>query len=214
MSNETLEYISLFSSVFEPELLAEIEAKSMLMKVSGGETIMRIGSPVRAVPLVISGIIKVSRVNEEGQEILLYYIRKGETCAMSFTCWMTTQVSSVEGVAEEDSVLLAIPGKVVDEWLLKYPTWKKFVMTTILDGFTEIIKSIDDIAFKKMDDRLIIYLKGKSRATGSTLINLTHKQIGEELGTNRVVVSRLLKKLENDNRLLLYRNQIKLLRDL
>lgn len=214
MSNETLEYISLFSSVFEPELLAEIEAKSMLMKVSGGETIMRIGSPVRAVPLVISGIIKVSRVNEEGQEILLYYVRKGETCAMSFTCWMTTQVSSVEGVAEEDSVLLAIPGKVVDEWLLKYPTWKKFVMTTILDGFTEIIKSIDDIAFKKMDDRLIIYLKGKSRATGSTLINLTHKQIGEELGTNRVVVSRLLKKLENDNRLLLYRNQIKLLRDL
>ena len=214
MSNETLEYISLFSSVFEPELLAEIEAKSMLMKVSGGETIMRIGSPVRAVPLVISGIIKVSRVNEEGQEILLYYVRKGETCAMSFTCWMTTQVSSVEGVAEEDSVLLAIPGKVVDEWLLKYPTWKKFVMTTILDGFTEVIKSIDDIAFKKMDDRLIIYLKGKSRATGSTLINLTHKQIGEELGTNRVVVSRLLKKLENDNRLLLYRNQIKLLRDL
>jgi CRP/FNR family transcriptional regulator len=214
MSSDSSEYISLFSSVFEPDLLVELEAKSMLMKVSGGETIIRIGSPVRAVPLVISGIVKVSRVNEEGQEILLYYVRKGETCAMSFTCWMTTQVSSVEGVAEEDSVLLAVPGKVVDDWLLRYPTWKKFVMTTILDGFTVVIKSIDDIAFKKMDDRLIIYLKEKSKATGSSLINLTHKQIGEELGTNRVVVSRLLKKLENDNRLLLYRNQIKLLRDL
>ena len=214
MSNETPEYYSIFSSVFEPALLAELEAKSMLMKVSGGETIMRIGSPVRAVPLVISGIVKVSRVNDEGQEILLYYVRSGETCAMSFTCWMTSQVSSIEGVAEEDCVLLAIPGKVVDEWLLKYPTWKKFVMTTILDGFTVVIKSIDDIAFKKMDDRLIIYLKEKSKATGSSLINLTHQQIGDELGTNRVVVSRLLKKLENDNRLLLYRNQIKLLRDL
>lgn len=214
MSNETPEYYSIFSPVFEPALLAELEAKSMLMKVSGGETIMRIGSPVRAVPLVISGIVKVSRVNDEGQEILLYYVRRGETCAMSFTCWMTSQVSSIEGVAEEDSVLLAIPGKVVDEWLLKYPTWKKFVMTTILDGFTVVIKSIDDIAFKKMDDRLIIYLKEKSKATGSSLINLTHQQIGDELGTNRVVVSRLLKKLENDNRLLLYRNQIKLLRDL
>jgi CRP/FNR family transcriptional regulator len=214
MSNDTSEHISIFSSVFEPELLAEIEAKSMLMKVSGGETIMRIGSPVRAVPLVISGIVKVSRVNEEGQEILLYYVKKGETCAMSFTCWMTTQVSSIEGVAEEDSVLLAVPGRVVDDWLLRYPSWKKFVMTTILDGFTVVIKSIDDIAFKKMDDRLVIYLKEKSKATGSSLINLTHKQIGEELGTNRVVVSRLLKKLENDNRLLLYRNQIKLLRDL
>ena len=214
MSNETPEYYSIFSPVFEPALLDELEAKSMLMKVSGGETIMRIGSPVRAVPLVISGIVKVSRVNDEGQEILLYYVRRGETCAMSFTCWMTSQVSSIEGVAEEDSVLLAIPGKVVDEWLLKYPTWKKFVMTTILDGFTVVIKSIDDIAFKKMDDRLIIYLKEKSKATGSSLINLTHQQIGDELGTNRVVVSRLLKKLENDNRLLLYRNQIKLLRDL
>lgn len=214
MSNETPEYYNIFSTVFEPALLAELETKSMLMKVSGGETIMRIGSPVRAVPLLISGIVKVSRVNEEGQEILLYYVRSGETCAMSFTCWMTSQVSSIEGVAEEDSVLLAIPGKVVDEWLLKYPTWKKFVMTTILDGFTVVIKSIDDIAFKKMDDRLIIYLKEKSKATGSSLINLTHQQIGDELGTNRVVVSRLLKKLENDNRLLLYRNQIKLLRDL
>jgi len=214
MSIESPEYFSIFSSVFEPELLEELEAKSMLMKVSGGETIMRIGSPVRAVPLIISGIVKVSRVNDEGQEILLYYVRSGETCAMSFTCWMTSKVSSVEGIAEEDSVILAVPGKVVDEWLLKYPKWKNFVMTTILDGFTEVIKSIDDIAFKKMDDRLIIYLKEKSKATRSSLINLTHQQIGDELGTNRVVVSRLLKKLENDNKLLLYRSQIKLLHDL
>lgn len=214
MAQETLEYISIFSSVFESELLTELESRSILMKVSGGETIMRIGSPVRAVPLVLKGIVKVSIINAEGQEMLLYYVRSGETCAMSFTCWMTTQLSSVESVAEEDTVLLAVPGKVVDEWLLKYPTWKKFVMTSILDGFTVVIKSIDDIAFKKMDDRLIIYLKEKSKATGSSLINLTHKQIGDELGTNRVVVSRLLKKLENDNRLLLYRNQIKLLRDL
>ena len=214
MSDDTLEYSSIFSSVFEPDLLAELETKSMLMKVSGGETIIRTGNPVRAVPLVISGVVKVSLINIEGQEILLYYVRKGETCAMSFTCWMTTQVSSIDGVAEEDSVLLAVPGKVVDEWLLKYPSWKKFVMATILDGFTVVIKSIDDIAFKKMDERLINYLKEKSKATGSTLINLTHQQIGDELGTNRVVVSRLLKKLENDNRLLLYRNQIKLLRDL
>jgi CRP/FNR family transcriptional regulator, anaerobic regulatory protein len=214
MSREILEYSGIFSAVFEPDLLAELEAKSMLMQVSSGETIMRIGSPVRSVPLVISGIVKVSRVNDEGQEILLYYVRSGETCAMSFTCWMTTQISSIAGIAEEDTVLLAIPGKVVDEWLLKYPSWKKFVMTTILDGFTVVIKSIDDIAFKKMDDRLTNYLKEKSKATRSSLINLTHKQIGDELGTNRVVVSRLLKKLENDNKLLLYRNQIKLLRDL
>ena len=87
-------------------------------------------------------------------------------------------------------------------------------MNTILDGFTEIVKSIDDVAFKKMDDRLVSYLKEKSRISGSALVNLTHQQIADELGTNRVVVSRLLKKLETDGRLLLYRNQIKLLRQL
>jgi CRP/FNR family transcriptional regulator len=70
------------------------------------------------------------------------------------------------------------------------------------------------VTFKKMDERLVNYLKEKSRISGSSLVNLTHQQISEELGTNRVVVSRLLKKLETDNRLLLYRNQIKLLKDL
>jgi CRP/FNR family transcriptional regulator len=93
----------------------------------------------------------------------------------------------------------------------QYQSWKKFVMTTILDGFTEIVKSIDDVAFRKMDDRLISYLKEKSKISGSALINLTHQQVADELGTNRVVVSRLLKKLETDGRLLLFRSQIKLL---
>ena len=96
----------------------------------------------------------------------------------------------------------------------QYPSWKKFVMYTILDGFTEVVKSIDDIAFKKMDERLVGYLKDKSKISRSALVNLTHQQIADELGTNRVVVSRLLKKLETDGRLLLYRNQIKLLRAL
>jgi CRP/FNR family transcriptional regulator len=103
---------------------------------------------------------------------------------------------------------------VMDGWMIKYPTWKRFVMSTILSRFTEILKSIDDIAFKKLDDRLVNYLKEKSKTTGSALINLTHQQIGDDLGTNRVVVSRLLKKLEIDNKLLLYRNQIKLLSDM
>jgi CRP/FNR family transcriptional regulator len=127
---------------------------------------------------------------------------------------MTTQISSVKSTAEEECVLYVIPGKIADEWMQQYPSWKKFVMNTILDGFTEVVRSIDDIAFKKMDDRLVGYLKDKSKISGSSLVNLTHQQVADELGTNRVVVSRLLKKLETDGRLLLYRNQIKLLRTL
>ncbi len=214
MLDEASGYINKFSSVFEPALLAELETKSMLVEVNGGETMLNMGQTIRMVPLVLSGTFKVSRINDEGQELLLYYVREGESCAMTFTCCMMAQASVVKGAAEEDSVLLCVPVSVMDEWMIKYPTWKRYVMTTILNRFTEVLKSIDDVAFKKMDDRLVNYLKEKSKTTGSSLINLTHQQIGDELGTNRVVVSRLLKKLEIDEKLLLYRNQIKLLRDL
>jgi CRP/FNR family transcriptional regulator len=186
----------------------------MLMNVNAGETMLNPGQTIRAVPLVINGLFKVSRVNEEGQELLLYYVKDGESCAMSFTCCMMAHTSVIKGTAEEDSVLLCVPINVMDEWMIRFPTWKRFVMTTILDRFTEVIKAIDEVAFKKLDDRLVNYLKEKSKVTGTSLINLSHQQIADELGTNRVVVSRLLKQLEIDKKLLLYRNQVKLLKEL
>jgi CRP/FNR family transcriptional regulator len=211
---EIPEYINKFSGVFESPLLTELETKAMLMEVNAGNTMLNVGQTIRAVPLVLSGTFKVSRVNDEGQELLLYYVKEGESCAMTFNCCMMTQASVIMATAEEDSVLLCIPVNLMDEWMIKYPSWKKFVMTTIYNRFIEVVKSIDDIAFKKLDDRLLNYLKEKSKTTGSSLINVTHQQIADDLGTNRVVVSRLLKKLEIDKRLLLYRNQIKLLRDM
>src|SRR5580765_2885384 len=214
MQKEVTDYFHKFSSIFEPALLAELESRSMLMNVNAGETMLNPGQTIRAVPLVISGLFKVSRVNEEGQELLLYYVKDGESCAMSFTCCMIAHTSVIKGTAEEDSVLLCVPINVMDEWMIRFPTWKRFVMTTILDRFTEVIKAIDEVAFKKLDDRLVNYLKEKSKVTGTSLINLSHQQIADELGTNRVVVSRLLKQLEIDKKLLLYRNQVKLLKEL
>ena len=206
--------LSIFASLFEQTLLSELETHSVLINVKAGDVMLNIGQSIRAVPLVLQGTFKVSRINDEGMELLLYYVKEGESCAMTFTCCMMAHNSVVKGSAEEDSVLLCFPVHLMDEWMTKYPSWKRFVMTTILNRFTEVIRSIDDVAFKKMDERLVSYLKEKSKATGSSLINLTHQQIGDEMGTNRVVISRLLKQLENDKKLLLYRNQIKLLRDL
>lgn len=203
-----------FSSVFESELLAELEKKSMIMQVKAGEIMLNPGQTIRAVPLVLSGIFKVSRINEEGQELLLYYVKEGESCAMTFTCCMMAHASVIRGSAEEDSELLCIPVDLMDEWMMKYRTWKRYVMSTILNRFTEVLRSIDEVAFKKLDDRLVNYLKEKSKATGSPLINLSHQQIADELGTNRVVISRLLKRLELDKKLLLYRNQIRLMKEL
>lgn len=203
-----------FIDVFEKDLLEEMEKRGKLQKIKGGDTILDIGQTVRVMPVVLSGIVKVTRMDEEGRELLLYYVNSNESCAMTFTCCMQQFPSEIKAVAEDDVEFLAVPITVMDEWLVKYPTWKSFVMRTIRTRFNEMLKTIDQIAFQKLDERLVNYLREKSKATGSRLINLSHEQIANELATSRVVVSRLLKKLENDKKLLLYRNQIKLLGEL
>ena len=175
---------------------------------------MKMGQPITVVPLMLEGTLKVSRENEEGQELILYYAKAGEGCAMTFSCGLMAQPSQVKATAEDNITMLCIGVTVMEEWMQKYSSWKRFVISTIVNEFMGVIKTVDDITFKKMDERLVSYLKGKSKVSGSSLVNLSHQQIADELGTNRVVVSRLLKKLENEKRVLLYRNQVKLLRDL
>ena len=209
-----MEIVEQFKSLFEPELVKALDKNARLVGVKAGETILEIGQTVRTMPIILSGTVKVSRIDEDGKELLLYYVNPNESCAMTFTCCMQQYPSEVQAVAEEDVQMLTIPINFMDEWLVKYPTWKSFVMKTIRNRFHEMLNVIDQIAFQKLDERLVYYLKEKSKVTGSTLINLSHEQIASELATTRVVISRLLKALENDKKVLLYRNQIKLLRDL
>jgi CRP/FNR family transcriptional regulator, anaerobic regulatory protein len=214
MPEDTSLLSKVYASTFEPALLQEIEEKSMLFTASAGQGLIKMGQPIKVVPLVLEGTLKVSRENEDGQELLLYYAKAGKGCAMTFSCGMMSQPSQVKGTAEDDLTILCVPVHVMEEWMQRYPSWKKFVMGTIVSEFIDVIKTVDDVTFKKMDERLVNFLKEKSKLTGSSLINLSHQQIADEMGTNRVVISRLLKKLENDKRLLLFRNQIKLLKDM
>lgn len=214
MQNETSEVRKLYASKFESSLLKEIEEKSMTFSASAGQGLIKMNQVITVVPLILSGILKVSRENEEGQDLVLYYVKPGEGCAMTLSCGMMSQPSQVKGTAEVDLSMLCVPVPVMEEWMVKYPSWKKFVMGTIVNEYIGIIKSVDDVTFKKMDERLVNFLKGKSKLSGSSLINLSHQQIADELGTNRVVISRLLKRMENENQLLLYRNQIKLLKNM
>ncbi len=209
-----MEIVEQFKSLFEPELVKALDKNARLVEVKAGETILEIGQTVRTMPIILSGTVKVSRIDEDGKELLLYYVNPNESCAMTFTCCMQQYPSEVQAVAEEDVQMLTIRINFMDEWLVKYPTWKSFVMKTIRNRFHEMLNVIDQIAFQKLDERLVYYLKEKSKVTGSTLINLSHEQIASELATTRVVISRLLKALENDKKVLLYRNQMKLLRDL
>lgn len=205
------DFTQIFKNVFEPELIKEFEAKVKVVEAKEGDKIIGVGQTVRVIPFLLKGSLKVSRLDEKLNEIFLYYLNAMEGCAMTFTCCMQQFPSEVQAVAEEDVVYLAIPISVMDEWIVKYPTWKSFVMRTIRSRFNELMHAIDQLAFQKLDERLVTYLKEKSKITGSTVLNLSHTEIANDLASSREVVSRLLKKLELDGRLLLYRNQIKLL---
>jgi CRP/FNR family transcriptional regulator, anaerobic regulatory protein len=214
MLDDASKLIQVYASVFEPQLLDEMEEKSVLVTASAGQGLIKSGQPIKMVPLVVDGILKVSRENEDGQELLLYYVKPGQGCAMTFSCGLMSMPSQVKGTAEDDLSMLCVSVSIMEQWMQHYASWKKFVMTTIVSEFMDVIKSVDDVTFKKMDDRLVNYLKEKSKLGKSSLVNLSHQQIADEMGTNRVVISRLLKKLEHEKRVLLFRNQIRLLKDL
>ena len=204
----------LLGQYFEPALLEEIRLQGQLLQVEEGTVILHPGDTIRVIPIVVTGAIKVSRRDEDDNELLLYYISAKESCAMTFTCCMESSPSEIQAVAEEATTLIAIPVAIMDTWMMKYSTWKRFVMHTIRQRFSELLETLDQVAFQQLDDRLIHYLRKKSEATGSTLINLSHEQIANELATSRVVISRLLKQLEKEKRVLLYRHQVKLLHTL
>ncbi len=202
---------SKLSSIFEKNLIEDIIASGEVKNLKEGEVIMDYGKPVRFMPIILSGTIKVMRKDEEDREIILYYLGNNESCAMAYACCMEAKKSEVKAIAEDNVELIIIPHAKLDEWLTKYPSWKSYIFSSFTQRFNELLKSIESIAFHKLDERLINYLKAKSRVTGKNTIQLSHNQIAEEMGTSRVVISRLLKQLENDKKLLLYRNEIKLL---
>ena len=200
-----------FGSSFEPDLINEIHQYGEVMNFKEGEIIMDYGKYIRMMPMIIKGTIKVLRMDENGNEILLYYLSDNESCSMAYSCCIEAKKSEVKAVAEDDVELIAIPHNKLDEWLCKYPSWKNYILRSFNERFLELLKSIESIAFNKLDVRLIAYLKDKQRLSGSNVIKVSHYIIADELATSRVVISRLLKQLENDKKIILYRNELKLL---
>jgi CRP/FNR family transcriptional regulator len=199
-----------FPNIAEKALQEEIATVGKLTEFSAGTVIMDVGQYVKLVPLVIEGAIKVSREDEDGHELFLYYLQGGQTCSMSFTCCMMNKKSEIRTIAEENTKMIGIPIRYVDEWMTKYQSWKNFVMQTYDFRMMELVRTIDSIAFHHMDERLLAYLDKKAKATNSKVINATHQEIAYDLNASREAVSRLLKQLENDGRVKLGRNKIEL----
>jgi len=203
--------LDIFKSIFEPQLIQEMQQFGILQTFKEGDLIMDYGKYVRMMPIVLKGTVKVSRLDEKDNEILLYYLSSNESCSMAYSCCLEAKKSEVRAIAEDNVELIAIPHLKLDDWLCTYPSWKNYIMRSFNERFIELLKSIESIAFHKLDERLIGYLKEKQRLSGSSVIKASHGLIADELATSRVVISRLLKQLENDKKIILYRNEIKLL---
>ncbi|WCL82709.1 Crp/Fnr family transcriptional regulator [Saprospira sp. CCB-QB6] len=200
-----------FPLLTELELQNEIVASSTLKSFEANEMLMDYGDYIRYVPLVIEGSVKVLRQSEDGNELFLYYLNGGDTCAMAFTCCMMRRKSEIRTITEEPSQIIFIPLQKMEDWMGQYHSWREFVMTSYNNRFEELFTALDNIAFLKMDERLLRYLASKARSLGQNSLSTTHQEIARELNASREAVSRLLKKLERNKLLKLGRNRIDLL---
>lgn len=197
-----------YGHLFEDALINEINQVGTYKEVPEGFKMMEIGEYVRAMPLLVSGVIKILREDNDGDELLLYFLEKGDTCAMTLTCCLGQTKSEIRAIAETDAKLIMVPINKMEEWSEKYSSWRSFVFESYHNRLNEMLETIDSIAFLKMDERLLKYLKEKSRVSSDNIIHNTHQEIAYELHTSRVVISRLLKKLEKLGKIELHRNSI------
>ena len=200
-----------YGYLFEDELIQEINEIGIYKEISQGTNLIEIGNYIKSMPLLIEGAIKILREDEKGDELVLYFIEQGDTCAMTLSCCIGRAKSEIRAVAETDTKLIMIPVEKMESWLGKYKTWQQFILQSYHNRMTELLEAIDTIAFLKMDERLFKYLKDKAMVNHNDVINVTHQDIANDLHTSRVVISRLLKKLEIMGKITLNRNSIKIL---
>lgn len=194
--------------LFDAELLEEIINVGRISSFPAESSIMHPGDEVMYIPFVLEGAIKIMRENEEGEELLLYYIESGDTCAMTLQCCVRNTKSQIKAIAIEDAKMLMIPMEYMEKWLDKYPSWRSYILESYHSRMIELMETIDSITFKRLDERLSQYLKDQAKLHGSLEINYTHQQIAEDLHSSRVVISRLLKQMEAKGLIQLHRNRI------
>jgi CRP/FNR family transcriptional regulator len=203
-----MELFDIQYNFLEKELQREILQIGVPKTFQPNEVLIREGQFITSFPIVLKGLIRITRNNDDGNELLLYYLKQNEVCSMSLTCCMTNLTSTIKAVAEEETKVIMLPVEMLDNWICKYPGWKQFVMQSFQNRFRELIDTIDSIAFLNLDERLVKYLVDRYKQSGITILNETHQDLALRLNTSREVVSRLLKKLEKDGKIKLSRNLI------
>lgn len=200
-----------YGYLFEDELLKEIEENGFIKDVPEGQKLIEIGDYIKYMPLLVNGAVKILREDEKGDELVLYFLEKGDTCAMTLTCCLGDTKSDIRAVSEIDTRLIMIPVQKMSDWMGNYKSWQNFILSSYQSRMKEMLEAIDTIAFLKMDERLLKYLRDKAMVNQKEEITTTHQELAYDLHTSRVVISRLLKKLENEGKIKMNRNSIKVI---
>ena len=193
-----------------PDLLDEVIAHSKFQEIPKGTEILHEGQYIKVIPLVIDGAIKVfTRFKEK--ELLLYYIRPDESCIMSFAASMKNEPSKVFAITEVDTQAILLPISKIEKWFNNYPKFNSLFFRLYNERYIDMLETINHLLFNKLDQRVLTHLQGKEEISGRILIKTTHKQIANELGTAREVISRVIKKLEKEDKLIQHSDGIELL---
>lgn len=200
-----------YSTIFEKELIDEIVEVGFIDKFKSGETLIDIGENMTHIPLILNGAVKIIRQEKEGDELVLYFLEKGDTCAISFINCINRKESIFRATVENDTEAVFIPVQIIDDWLAKYKTWRYFIIDSYHFRLIEMVESIDGLAFMNMTQRLLKYLSDKAKINQDVDLTITHQEIAKDLNTSRVVVTRLLKELHNDGKVYSTRNKVKVL---
>lgn len=200
-----------YGQVFEEALLDELEKEGTVRSVPPHGVLVEIGHTIEHMPLVLSGAIKVMTEDDNGDELLLYFLEFGDTCAMTLSCCTRKAKSNVLAIAEQETEVLMVPVQKMEEWMVKYASWRNFVLSSYHGRLNEMLEAIDGLAFGNMKDRLAKYLRDRAMVLQSADLEITHQKIATDLHSSRVVISRLMKKLELDGVIKQHRNMVQVM---
>jgi CRP/FNR family transcriptional regulator len=193
---------------FESELRTAISEAGTYKELEADHELIREDQYIRSFPIVLSGLIKVCRTDDDGNELLLYYMRPGEVCTVSLICCMDRTRSRVKAIAEQKTAVVLLPVELLDSWMSQFQTWKEYVMRAMQMRFDELLNALESIAFLKMDERLEKFFIDRYRSTGSRVFEGSHQDVALALNSSREVISRLLKQLEKKGLISLSRGRI------
>ena len=200
-----------YLDVFEKKLIEELADVGYYQTINKGELLIDIDDELTHVPMILSGVVKIIRRDSNGDEIVLYYLEQSHTCAISFVNCINRNKSIFRGVAEQDVEAVFVPVQYIDEWLVKYKSFRHFIIDSYHFRLLEMVDAIDSLAFLKLEERLFNYLNEKMKINNTSTLEITHQELAEDLNSSRTVISRLLKHLEHDGKVRMHRNRLQII---